>query len=482
MAELAESHTAVVVFCGDRAYKVKKPVDFGFLDFRSVRERERACRREVELNRRLAPDVYLDLLRISGEDGRTCDWMVVMRRMPAGSSLSSLVAAGAEVRPGLTRLARALASFHSSADTGPRISAAGGKDALRRRWVDNLDGARRFAGDVLDAEQLELIERLALRYVDGRAELFADRARRGAVVDGHGDLQADDVYLLDDGPRILDCLEFDDELRHVDGLDDAAFLAMDLERLGAAGLGEFFLARYGEYAGGAFPDSLARHYVAYRAFVRAKVACLRHEQGVADQAELAARLAGIAQRHLLAARPRLVLVGGPPGTGKSTLARGLGDRLGASLLRTDEIRAELAGEPADGYGTGRYEPSQVHETYRRMAHRAKLLLQRGELVLLDASWSSAREREHAREVARETFADIVEIRCAAPADLARQRIDARRDDPSEATGAVADEMRSRFADWPEAVEVDTSGAAGGAVAAARRYVESPPAQPAPVTD
>ena len=164
-------------------------------------------------------------------------------------------------------------------------------------------------------------------------------------MDGHGDLLADDIYCLDDGPRILDCLDFDDRLRWLDGLDDAAFLAMDLERLGATGLARQFVDWYAEFSGDPAPASLRHHYVAYRAFVRAKVACIQAARATSPRPGEARQLADLTSRHLRAGAVTLVLIGGLPGTGKSALAGAVADRLGWTVLSSDRIRKELAGMP-----------------------------------------------------------------------------------------------------------------------------------------
>ncbi|MET9022365.1 AAA family ATPase [Actinopolymorpha sp. NPDC004070] len=481
-AALAESHSAVVVFVGDRAYKVKKPVDLGFLDFTTVRAREEACRRELELNRRLAPDVYLEVRHLVDDAGETRDWVLVMRRMPSARRLSTLVAAGADVRHDLRELARLLAAFHARAPHGAKVAAAGRPSALLRRWRDNLAGAEPFVGEVLDPGTVAEIARLVERYVGGRGALLNARARAGLVVDGHGDLLADDIFCLPDGPRVLDCLEFDDALRYVDGVDDAAFLAMDLERLGAPDLAESFLGWYGDFTGGLPVASLVHHYVAYRAFVRAKVACLRFRQGMAPARATARQLAGLTLDHLHAGEVRLVLVGGLPGTGKSTVAGALADRMGAVVLRTDEIRREKPGArlptPREetgggGYQRGRYTPARVHAAYRELLARARRLLARGDSVVLDATWSDAAERDAARRLARDTSSTLAEIRCVAPADVGERRIRERVGDLSEATVEVARRMGRTYAPWPEAVEIDCAGRTENALEAAWAAVREP---------
>ncbi len=184
------------------------------------------------------------------------------------------------------------------------------------------------------------------------------------MVDGHGDLLAEDIFCLDDGPRVLDCLEFDDRLRYVDGLDDAAFLAMDLEQLGTPEAAAFFLAEYSEYSGDPTPASLRHHYVAYRAFVRAKVSLIQARQGAPGTETAARRLITAALRHLRASAVGLTLVGGLPGSGKSTLSGALADRLGVTLLSSDRLRKELAGIPAEQPAAARYK--ELHDAALRV--------------------------------------------------------------------------------------------------------------------
>ena len=321
----------------------------------------------MELNRRLAPDVYLGVSSVSGAElppwpagrrRRPVEHLVVMRRMPDDRRLSTLVRAGAPVRDHLRALARSVAAFHAAARRGPESPprAAATRSAAVGRRTSSRYGR---SAPVPAPETVDAVDRLAARFLAGRGPLFADRCADGRIVDGHGDLIADDVFCLDDGPRALDCLEFDDKLRYVDGLDDVAFLAMDLERLGRPDLADDWLDAYVEFSGDPAPVALRHHYVAYRAFVRAKVACLRHQQGDAAAATDAAQYADLSLRHLEAGAVRLALVGGLPGTGKTTVGGALADRFGAVLLSSDRLRKELAGlsptQPAPAaYGEGLY--------------------------------------------------------------------------------------------------------------------------------
>lgn len=461
--DTAETHSAVIVFVGDRAYKLKKPVRLDFLDFSTREAREEVCHREVALNRRIAPDVYLGVADVLDENGDLCDHLIVMRRMPAEARLSSMIAAGSNVTAHVRRIAAQLAKLHADSSSTAAADEAAGIDATRDRWKANgltiarLLPQRRGETEVIDA--------LADRYLEGRAALFDDRVRRGRAVDGHGDLMADDIFCLSDGPRILDCIEFDDRFRLGDGLLDATFLAMDLERLGHPELAATFLDAYRDDSGDAWPPSLAHHYVAYRAQVRARVAAVRAEQGDDDAAVRAGSLLALTRAHLERGRVRLVLVGGGPGTGKSTLAASLGASLDAVVLRSDEVRKEHSGlpslQPAPApFGEGIYTEAVTSATYEVLLERATTALGMGESVIIDATWLNAALRARARVVAARTCADLDELCCVAPFETMVRRLEERaatQRDASDASPGIARKLLAAAQHWPEAIEIDTSG-------------------------
>ncbi len=459
-AASSETHSAVVFFIGDRAYKLKKPVDLGFLDFSTPQAREAACHRETKLNRRFAPDVYLGVAEVRDPAGQACDHLVVMRRLPPSRRLSALVRAGVPAEGPVRRVARILATQHASAPRDPGITRQGSRDALWQRWKDNFAQIRQQPAELADASVIDEAQHMTDRFLADRDPLFAERARTGRIVDGHGDLLADDIFCLDDGPRILDCLEFDDRLRWVDGLDDAAFLAMDLERLGAPQLAERFIRWYAEYSGDPAPTSLRHHYAAYRSLVRGKVACLRAVQGDPEAAAEARQLFCMTLRHLRAAAVTLVMIGGLPGTGKSTLSAAVAGPLGFTVLSSDRIRKELAGISPDehhpaAYGTGLYTQSWTGRTYRETLNRASALLRLGESVIIDASWNSAELRAGVAAAAQSTAADLVQLRCTAPRTVTTQRLE-NRAGASDADPCIAARMAAEEAPWTAAITIDTA--------------------------
>ncbi|MEV8031774.1 AAA family ATPase [Streptomyces sp. NPDC086182] len=482
---MRETHSAIVFFVGERAYKVKKPLDLEFLDYTTVTARRTACEREISLNRRFAPDVYLGMGEVHSPDSDVPEPVVVMRRMPAERRLSLLVREGAEVDEALRAVARQLAAHHSGAHRDREVDEQGTRDALSARWEAGFSQVRASAEDGPVPGGVEEVELLVRRYLAGREPLFESRIAQGRIVDGHGDLLTEDIFCLDDGPRVLDCLEFDDHLRYVDGLDDAAFLAMDLEQLGAQDAAAYFLAQYTEYSGDPAPPSLMHHYVAYRSFVRAKVSLIQARQGAPGAQAAAGRLVQTALRHLRTSAVGLTLVGGLPGSGKSTLSGALADRLGVTLLSSDRLRKELAGIPAEksaaaGYGEGLYSPEWTAKTYAALLDRASALLSAGESVVLDASWSDAGLREAARRTAERTSADLVALHCQVPEDVTASRLNTRGPGVSDADLGVAAAMAAAEPPWKDAVAIATDSPLEAAVTQALAAVRPYGSRQAPV--
>ncbi len=327
--EIRETHISTVFLRSDRAYKFFKPVALEFLDYSQTADRIAAVTNELEQNRRFAPEVYLGTADVI-EQGELVDRILVMERMPEGQRLPHILNdPGRDVH--LRAIARLVARFHADEERAPDAVAMASRDAVWANWSDNFTAMQPFAGSVLDSRTFTRVRSLVQRYLADRNELFAARISKGNVKDGHGDLRAEDIFCHEGGPQILDCLAFSRRLRVADVLADVAFLAMDLDRLAGPAVASRFMVDYTEFSNEHHPTSLAHHYVAYRAHVRAKVALLRFAQGDGDAAQEARSYHDLCLRHLERAAVRLVIVGGAPGTGKSTLTKGLAAAICAEL-------------------------------------------------------------------------------------------------------------------------------------------------------
>lgn len=442
--EVRETHASVVFLVGGDVYKLKKPVNFGFLDYSTLARRRLMCRREVELNRRLAPGVYLGVIPITkgptgfalGGRGQTVDYLVHMRRLDDEESLAALVRSGRATEVDVRRVARRIAAFHAQAARGPSIDRFGRPAAITRNHEENFAQVRPFVGSVISRETFDEIASGARRFLANERETLLSRVAAGNIRDGHGDLRAEHVY-LEDGIEIIDCIEFNRRFRYADTAADLAFLAMDLDALGAPDLSRALVAEYARAAG----DDVApviRFYLCYRAFTRGKVACLRSSQPGQPQAARDAEVAEARRYFHLAlkyaradSRPVLVLMAGLTGTGKSTLAAALGDVLAAEVVTADEVRKRLAGISAgehrdDPLDSGLYAPEVNVQVYGALLAAAESALLRGRSVILDGTYRRRSDRDAARFLARRIGARFAAVECLAPDEVVRERIEQRR--------------------------------------------------------
>lgn len=479
-----ETHLSRLFFTPDRVFKLLKPVALPFVDFSQTATRVAAATEEFARNRALAPDVYLGLADVV-EDGGVADRMIVMRRLDADQELSRMLASGPQP-DALRAVARHIAALHAGREslTGDAAEPAS-PEAVAANWENNFTAIADHVGTVIEPDEFESVRLLARRYLAGRAPLLRQRIADGWVRDGHGDLRAEHIYCTPDGPRVIDCVAFDDRLRVADSLADVAFLAMDLDRLAGPEAAVELMRAWYEFTNEHHPSSLAHFYVAYRAHVRCKIACLRHAAGDPTAAASARTYHRLARRHLEHARIRLVLVGGGPGSGKSTVAEHVADRLGAAWLRSDEVRKDVAGLGHDEHAfadhdAGIYSPEVSARTLDELERQTQALLGQGMSVVLDATWRCGADRDRVRSLASRAAADVTELRCVLPASVAKERI-ARRmasiHNPSDASPELVDHIAAGFDDWPEAVPIDTAGTVEAMLAEARRALGADPDAP-----
>ena len=482
--ELRTTHASRVFLRSDDVLKVKRPVDRGFLDYRTLEARRRACEDEVRLNSRLAPGVYLGLVPIRcdesghhvGGRGALVDWAVRMRRLPDRLSAEALLAAGRLDRARLEVLAHKVAAFLTAAPQTPRY---GELASLRRNVEQNLDQsvASMSHDELVDRETLDEIWRYQDQELRFRSDRFAARIAAGRIRDGHGDLRLEHIYFLRDAagaeaPVVIDCVEFSQAFRAGDVANELAFLAMELEAAGRADLAAGFVARCAEAMDDFELYGVLDFYLCYRANVRAKVATLIATDPRAEH-ELRMRKRAEAQRDFALARscagrplgaPGLVVVGGVIGSGKSTLAATLGRALAAPVIGSDRTRKALAGlAPEQRGGEELYSLEHTEATYAELMRRAEIVLDSGRTVVLDATFDDPRWRELATAVARTFGANHAFVEAWCPDwEVLRRRVRerARRGSESDADDALVDRYVAtgrppRLSGEPRGILVDT---------------------------
>jgi aminoglycoside phosphotransferase family enzyme/predicted kinase len=470
---LVQTHASAVVLAGDDVYKLKKPVDFGFLDYSTLARRKAMCEAEVALNRRLAPGVYLGVVPITqraghavlGGEGSPIEYAVHMRRLPEDATLAAHVRSGPIASEVLSELGRTVARFHADARRGPDVSAWGEFEPVRQNCEDNFAGLAPHAGSVAPVEELLRLELATRSELDAQRELIERRARANVPCETHGDLRLEHVYLIASEDRvsasmgthglvIVDCIEFSPRFSCADPVADIAFLAMDLRAHGAWPEARALLDAYFDESHDHEGRALVPLYVAYRSAVRAKVRAMQASAPGIPAAQRAEALQ-LARAHVQLAvgelalpreRPCLVLVGGLPGTGKSVLSGGLAASGAFTWLRADAIRKELAG--LDPLTSGRadvragiYTPEWNDRTYGECLVRAREHLFAGRRVLVDASFKEERRRLAFVDAARDWGVPVVFLECTARPELIRARLAGRVGDPSDADWSIYEHVR-----------------------------------------
>lgn len=458
--ERVETHISRLYFTKTRVYKLKKPIQLPFLDYRSLEQRKFFCDEELRLNRRLAPQVYLRVaplrrdargeLRLDGA-GETLDWAVEMERLPAERMLDAVLERGEVDNELVRRVAQFIADFHARCERSAEATSFGSLPTIRRNALDNIEAlASHAAGrgvDVLSERMLGFLRTTLERDLARHAPLIAERAAAGRVCDGHGDLHAGNICLAERGIVAYDCVEFAAAFRCADVASDLAFLCMDLDLRGFRGFSAMLAREYAARSDDADLLEVLEFYKAYRALVRAKVGAIRASQASPGDLQVEARSEAQRYVHLAAAYatpPALILTCGLPASGKSWLAQRIAAPFEAANLSSDVRRKLLARIPLDrrsnaAFESGLYSPTSKERTYEALLEHARALLEPGanpaapelpRTVVVDATFPSAARRAPFRALARELGLAFVVVHVTASEEQTRARMQRRAEQPA----------------------------------------------------
>ncbi|MDR3441179.1 AAA family ATPase [Telmatospirillum sp.] len=466
--ERIDTHISAVFLVGKRVFKLKRAVQLPFLDFTSLESRKRACDRELAINRRTAPDLYLGLSAITRQpDGRLAfdgpgevvDWLVVMARFGQDGLFDRMAARDQLTRHHARDLADAVARLHRAAELRPDW---GGEAGLRFTIESNAATLNRFVPGLFDATAVDDLTDRSRAWLARLAPLLEQRRSGGSVRLCHGDLHLGNICLFHGQPTLFDAIEFNDDFACIDVFYDLAFLIMDLDVRGLSNLASAVFNRYLERTGDFGAVAALPLFLSLRAAIRAHVAAATFTgTGEARHRDGAHVYLGKAAAYLSPVTPRLLAVGGLSGTGKSRLSADLAPLLGrapgAVVLRSDVLRKQLMGvDPEQRLPPEAYGADVTEQTYRRLCDLAADLLQAGHAVVADAVFARPEQRQAVAAVASARGVRFDGLWLEAPAHLLRARVSGRRHDASDATASVLDQQLTYSLgeiDWPR---LDTS--------------------------
>jgi aminoglycoside phosphotransferase family enzyme/predicted kinase len=467
---LLQTHVSYVFLTGDYAYKVKKPVNFGFLDYSTLEKRQHFCQEELRLNQRGAAPLYLavvpivqigDTFRLA-DSGAPVEYAVKMQQFPQETLLSQVFERGELTEAMLRQLAEAIAQFHQAAETNDEIRSFGTVEAVRQSIDENYEQTLGFIGGPQTQTQFDGTKAYTDQFFATQADLLQQRMDGGWIRACHGDLHLNNICYWQDQLLLFDCIEFNKPFRFVDVMYDIAYIVMDLTAQGRTDLAATFMSHYVEQTGDWEGLQVLPLYVSRQAYVRAKVTSFllgdpAIPEDVKQQAsDKAAQYYTLAHDYVQPQPGRLIMMVGLSGSGKSTTARSLASQLGAIQLRSDAVRKHLAGIPLQQRGDDSlYTPEMSRKTYDRLLALGIMLAKQGYKVILDAKYDRVATRQDVIAQSQAHQIPLNVVYCIAPETVLKQRLEARRGDIADATVAVLANQVMEPLSSGEAVNVTT---------------------------
>ncbi|MGF1514545.1 MAG: AAA family ATPase [Elainellaceae cyanobacterium] len=440
--QLVQTHISYVLLTGEYAYKVKKPLDFGFLNYSTLDLRQQFCHEELRLNQRGAAEIYLEVLPITqrgaqyqlGGEGEAVEYTVKMRQFPQDTLLRRYFERG-ELTPEMLReLAQVIADFHRASPSSDYVRSFGEISQIRQSIDENYSQTEQYIGGPQTQQQFDETRAYTDRFFETQQALFKARIDRGWIRECHGDLHLNNICYWRDKYLLFDCIEFNEPFRFVDVMFDIAYIVMDLEAGDRPDLSTLFLNAYVEQTGDWEGLLVLPLYVSRQSYVRAKVTSFLLGDPSVPEAEkqaaekTAARYYRLAWRYTQPRQGKLTLMSGLSGSGKSTVGRGLAAHTGAVQIRSDALRKHLGGMPLNARGgDSLYTPEMTQKTYARLADLAFKLIDAGYSVILDAKYDRVAQRSPVVAQAESQQVPLQIIYCDAPPTIRGDRIRGRRD-------------------------------------------------------
>ena len=469
---LIETHISWVLLTGDFAYKIKKPVNFGFLDFSTLEKRRACCEEELRLNRRLAPAIYLDVVAISGtkekpvisNEGEVLEYAVKMIQFPQAAQLDHRLAAGELNAEHMDAIARMVADFHQTIQIADDAMDYGNKDAVYQPVEENFIQISEHLNTDSYANTLNALQQWSRSAFNKYESVFEQRKRDGFVRECHGDMHLRNLLWLNNAPLAFDCIEFNAKLRWIDVVSEVAFLVMDLQDRQQYPLAHRFLNSYLEVTGDYAGLSVLPFYLCYRAMVRAKVDVLRLDQKNITEEVSAQSIAEfesyleLAKRYTRPNVPKLIIMRGVSASGKSSVSQKLLDAMGAIRIRSDIERKRLFNvaindNASNAIDAGIYSKQASQVTYTKLTELASDVIGAGYSVIVDAAFLNYEQREPFQFLASRLGVPYIILETTAPAEVLRQRIGQRKHDVSDADLAV---LEYQLSNW-QPLHVDEIG-------------------------
>jgi len=449
--KIIQTHISFIALTGKYVYKVKKPVNFGFLDFTTLEKRKHFCEEEIRLNRRLCPEIYLDVvpitqkndnIEISG-DGNIIDYAVKMKEFHQENVMTELLKKGKIDEEILDKIIDKLVQFYRSEKRSKEIDYFGSIQAVKNNIDENFEQTKPFIDLTIAKNIFDFIKEKTNNFLEKRKDLFKSRIKNGFICDCHGDLHSGNIAIDDGFVYIFDCIEFNKRFRFSDVASDIGFLAMDLDFLGYPYLSSYLIKRYIEKSGDKNLLDVLNFYKCYRAYVRGKVTCFKLNDAKIDNIKrekiiktafkyfnLAHYYSQLFSVDLKKKKPILFITIGLTGTGKTTVARKIAIDYYGKLISTDTLRKELEGinkydRHHDAYNTGLYAPEKMLKTYEKILEKAKKLLEKDENVVLDATFKTKDLRKKALKIAEKTKARFLILYTVCPEEVVKKYLEDR---------------------------------------------------------